>query len=376
MPATHTGIAAQDLRRVEFGILRPDGVQLGLHLWLLGRFLQIVFPARLHGVIGMPLHPQAAQAVLHHVAHDPVRREKLRGGGDLFLADLDVLFEPGEHLVLRLGVVILIQPTDDLNGVLPVVLRDGGDHLLDDAALPEQVVREQQLGVVRDGLKQPRQHAGHVVALGDEQVLKKLFLLIVLLQFEDLLHVQPVQLDVERLGQYLRVERATVIREHAHIGGKIAVDFHEPQGDETVKPGVGHFLHHLLVTVPADVNNQHAPLRQLIRGQHMPMNRQNLFVHGLIFLYAKPRRLLRHALDQLSPRPHGKFLDGVFIHGVVLLSVARLIQLNSITALHHRGQGHFDLCQIGIDVLRPLQCLGRKQHLPVQLFVHLLDWWL
>ena len=81
---------------------------------------------------------------------DPVRGEKLRGRRNVFFGDLYVLLKISKNLILGLGVVILVQPADDLHLIGSVFLRNGGDHLLNHAALAKQVIREQQLGIVVD----------------------------------------------------------------------------------------------------------------------------------------------------------------------------------------------------------------------------------
>ena len=120
----------------------------------------------------MALQPQATKAVLDHVVNDPVRREKLGGRRDILLGDLDVFLQVGKDFVLRLGVVILIQPANDLHLIGPVFLRDGADHLLNHATLAEQVIRQQQFSVVLNSLEQHRQDAVQSIALHDQQVLE------------------------------------------------------------------------------------------------------------------------------------------------------------------------------------------------------------
>ena len=85
----------------------------------------------------MPLQPKATKAVLDHVMDDPVRGEELCSRRDILFADLDVLLQVSKDFILRFGIVILIQPADNLHLVSPVLFRNHGDHLLDDAALAE-----------------------------------------------------------------------------------------------------------------------------------------------------------------------------------------------------------------------------------------------
>ena len=270
--AALAGIDSEDVLRLQRSILLPNLRQLRLYLWFLLGFVQIILPARLQLVVRMALQPQPAQGVLHHIADDPVRREKLRRGGDIFLGDLDVLFQVGEHLILRLRVVILVQPADDLHLIRPVLLGDHGDHLLHDAAFPEKVVREEKLGVVGNPLEHPRQDAGERVALDDDHVLEQGVVIVGVLQIIDLLHVQAVQLHVDGLGQNLRLEAVLVIREHTDAAGQIAVDLHEAQGGEAVEPGIGDLLHDLFIALFPDPRDQGGALLPLLGGKDTAMH--------------------------------------------------------------------------------------------------------
>ena len=83
--------------------------------------------------------PQPAQRVLHQVAHDPVRREQLRGGRDVLGRDLAVVLQRRKDLVLLLGDVELVQPADHLH-VLARLRRQRIAHVLQDRVRREQVV--------------------------------------------------------------------------------------------------------------------------------------------------------------------------------------------------------------------------------------------
>ena len=324
--AAHTGIDAADVLGLELGIALADLRQLRLHLGFLLRLGEVVFPGGLEGVVRVALHPQAAQAVFHHVAHDPVRREQLRGGGNVVLADLDVLLEVGKHLILGLGVVILVQPADDLHLIEPVLLGDEGDHLLDDAALAQQVVREEQLGTIRNLLEHAGQDAAQRVALGDEQILEQRLVVALFLAGIDLLHIQAVQLQVDRLGENLGLKGVLLIGEHAHAGGQVAVDLHKAQGNEAVEPGIGHFLHDLLIAVLARLLNagdEALTLGLLGGGEQAAVHMVGADVAVVLFGDAVLLRLLGHAGNQLAARPDGKLLDGVLVHGESLLTSGR-----------------------------------------------------
>lgn len=83
--AAHAGVDATDVLGLELGIALSDLGQLCLHLGFLLRLREVVFPGSLQGVVRVALHPQAAQAVFHHVAHDPVRGKQLGRCRDVLL---------------------------------------------------------------------------------------------------------------------------------------------------------------------------------------------------------------------------------------------------------------------------------------------------
>jgi hypothetical protein len=87
-----------------------EGIELGLHL---GRLLgggDVVRPLTGQSALRVGHEPQAAHAVLHQVLHDPVGREELGGGGDVFAFD-----HLANHLVFFLADVELVQPADDFD---------------------------------------------------------------------------------------------------------------------------------------------------------------------------------------------------------------------------------------------------------------------
>ena len=91
---------------------------------------------------------------------------------------------------LRLGIVILVQPADDLHLTaaldIEVILRDVVDQMIDHAILVNDGQAEQQLGVVLCFFKQSRQNLVQGIALLQEQDAEHLVQLVVLLQLENL----------------------------------------------------------------------------------------------------------------------------------------------------------------------------------------------
>ena len=159
MTAAHAGVDALYILRRQGGVPLAQLGQLLHHLRLLRGFVQIILPLGFVK-IRVSLAPQTAKAVFDHVPHDPVRRKQLGGGGDVLGANLDVLFQVGEHLLFRLGVVILVQPAHDLHSVLPVGFGDVVYQMADHAVLIREGERQQQRHIVVHLLKQ----AGQAVA--------------------------------------------------------------------------------------------------------------------------------------------------------------------------------------------------------------------
>jgi hypothetical protein len=112
--------------------------------------------------------PQAAEGVFHQVADDPVRGEELGGGGDVLGRDLLVLLQSGEHLVLLLGDVELVEPADHLD-ILAGIRRHRLARQAEDGVAREQILGHQQLGVVVDALEQERHGPVPGVADGHHQ---------------------------------------------------------------------------------------------------------------------------------------------------------------------------------------------------------------
>ena len=102
--------------------------------------------------------PEPAEGVFDEVADDPVRGEELGDGGDV-LGGHGAL--PGHDLVLPLGDVELVEPAEDLDiGPLPVaavLVADLGAEAVDDGVLGEEVVGQEQLGLVVELLEEVRQ---------------------------------------------------------------------------------------------------------------------------------------------------------------------------------------------------------------------------
>ena len=184
---TGTGAWVNDFQliRCQCGVFLTNFCKLCLHFRLLLSFFQIVVPFGIFHVtvsssigrlfflgrkklifgIWVSFQPQTTKAVLYHVANNPVRCKKLGCCRDIFLGDFHILFQSCENIVFFLAVIILIQPADDLDSILPIILWYQLNHLLNDTAFTEQIVRQKKLCVVGNLLEHSRQNFIQSVAL-------------------------------------------------------------------------------------------------------------------------------------------------------------------------------------------------------------------
>ena len=296
-----TGTAARvnalDLLRCDSRIFLANLVKPSLYIRFLFRFVQIVFPLGFQFIIRMSLNPKTTERVFYHVANDPVRGKQLRSGRNVLLGDFHILLESNENLILFLTVVILVQPAYNLNSVFPIVLVDAGNHLLNDAAFTEQVVRQKKLRIVGDLLEHSWQNLVQSIALHDQEVLIQFFCLVCFFVSIDLLHIQTIQVQVNGFGQNLRLEVVIFIRKHTHMGRQVVVHFHETQGRETVEPSVGDLLHNLLISFFFNLFNQSSPLLLFSGRKQMTTHAiiiwiSDLFIGNTIF-----QRPLAHTED-------------------------------------------------------------------------------
>ena len=354
MTAAHAGVDYLQLLRLHLGVLGTDLLQPLLHLRLLRGFVQIILPLRLIKA-GMALVPQAAKAVLHHVAHDPVRGKQLGRRWDVLLADLDVLFQVGKHLVLGLGVVILVHPADDLHLTHGLAFFIGGMdiepaliHLVDQTVNHTVGVAEaehhQQLRIAAVALqifKQPGQNAAQIVALLEEHKTEQIIFLVGILQVEDMLLFRIGKLQITRKGRLDQIGQLLA----CNLAGKyphrdIAVDLHKVDGNQAVEPCKGDLLNkllQLLLGVVLGVKTAHMCNKVLIlvyivlaldslgvavaKVKNQFFLRAGLRLHNAFFSDAVALQLERHIRDQLTACFHRKFFDGCLFHSVPLFVV-------------------------------------------------------
>ena len=362
MTGTHAGVDELDIFRVQGCVLLTNFSQLCLHLWLLLCLFQIVFPVFFQATFRVSFHPQTAKAVLHHVTDDPVWGEQLGYSRDFLFGDLTVLCKGSS---LRLGIVILVQPADNLHLTtalnVEVILRDIMDQMIDYAVLVNNGQAEQQLGVVLCLFKQSRQNLVQGIALFQEQDAEHFVQLIVLLQLENLsLFLRSKgQLCVKRRCDQIWLQLSALGRKHSNMGRQIVVDLHETDRNQAIEPCIGNLLDHILICgfVVGILFLLLDDLYQLVTLPHgLAGNRIrfcNADIEELSAAEALRQRLCNAVLrntdqagiiadicNQLIPRPDRKILYGCLVHFLFLL-------LNKLDKL---------LCQL---IYRKVCCLQR-----------------
>ncbi|CUH64717.1 hypothetical protein TL5118_00987 [Thalassovita autumnalis] len=198
--------------------------------------------------------PEPPQRVLDQVAHDPVRGEELGGGRDVLGRDLLVLLQPREDLILLLGDVELVEPTNDLD-ILTGVLGHNLAQLGKYRRLRQQILRHQEFGVIVKLFEQERHRPVPLVA-GMHQKLSISFALRIrrrratIKQRRDAARRALRQVPRHRLGKDLGA--CLPLSRRNNPDRRVAIRIHEAQRCEAVEPCVGHLLNHLCLAIPRD----------------------------------------------------------------------------------------------------------------------------
>ena len=170
MTAAHAGVDGLDVFDIQRGVLVLNLVKLLAYFLRLFRFGQIILPAhfvgnqlfrcnafgfrfvpshfiqaatvRIDALVFALVYIDSAKAVFNHVADNPVRSEELCCGRDALLGDLHIFLEQRKGVILEFGIVILIQPADDLHLIRPVLFGNICDHVTENAVLFQNVIRQ------------------------------------------------------------------------------------------------------------------------------------------------------------------------------------------------------------------------------------------
>ena len=162
VPTTHTGIQQADvLHRMN---ILGDGVRLTFGRRNIVRHL--IYQAALR----MECHPDAAQRILHHVAHHPVGREELCGSSLLITLQSAFLRLLGLSICLAVSDIELIEPTHHLH-ILTILVRHAATNVCHEALLRQQIIRQKQFRIVADMLKEERHRLAISIAGSHQQLM-------------------------------------------------------------------------------------------------------------------------------------------------------------------------------------------------------------
>ena len=275
MTTAHAGVDDLDVFDIQRGVLVLNLVKLLAYFLRLFRFGQVILPThfvgnqrfcfnafrfrfvpshfiqaatvRIDALVLALVYIDSAEAVFNHIADNPVRGEELRCRRNAFLGDLYILLEQSKGVILEFGVVILVQPADDLHLIRPVRFGNIRDHVTENAVLLQNVVRQQKLGIAAHFLKHTGKRGVQGVALRQKQIAIETFGVIALDILRNFLPVQSRKVKVQDITQNLRFERAGTVGKSANMGGQIVVDLHKAQRNKAVEPSVGNLFHNLCI---------------------------------------------------------------------------------------------------------------------------------
>ena len=225
MTTAHAGVDDLDVFDIQRGVLVLNLVKLLAYFLRLFRFGQIILPAhfvgnqlfrcnafgfrfvpshfiqaatvRIDALVFALVYIDSAKAVFNHVADNPVRSEELCCGRDALLGDLHIFLEQRKGVILEFGIVILIQPADDLHLIRPVLFGNIRDHVTENAVLFQNVVRQQKLGIAAHFLKHTGKRIVQGVALRQKQIAIETFGVVALDILRNFLPVQSRKLKVQ-----------------------------------------------------------------------------------------------------------------------------------------------------------------------------------
>ena len=339
MTAAHAGVDDLDVFDIQRGVLVLNLVKLLAYFLRLFRFGQVILPThfvgnqrfccnafrfrfvpshfiqaatvRIDALVLALVYIDSAKAVFNHIADDPVWGKELCCSRNIVFCDFPALFK---DFSLEFGVVKLVQPADDLDGIPPVIFGDVGNHVTENAVLFQNVVRQQKLGIAAHFLKHTGKRGVQGVALRQKQIAIETFGVVALDILRNFLPVQPRKVKVQDITQNLRFECAGAVRKHANMGGQIVVDLHKAQGDKAVEPSVGNLFHDLLIALFLDLLDEFLPLGLFLRRQQPTIQcvRRSVTEAGLVNSILIGT--LGNLSDQLFPRPDRKLLNCVLVH--------------------------------------------------------------
>src|SRR5699024_8349133 len=115
----------------------------------------------------MSFLPDSSKRIFHHIANNPVWRKYLGLCRNIFSNYLNPFFYFCIYLLLWFRIIKLIQPSNNLNSIFPIVLWYQLNHLLNDTTFTEQIIRQKKLCIISNLLEHSRQNLIQGVTLHD-----------------------------------------------------------------------------------------------------------------------------------------------------------------------------------------------------------------
>ena len=191
--------------------------------------------------------PKSAQGILHQIANNPMRGEKLGHSRNILGRHRRLAGHDGVFFIRD---VKLVEPADDLD-IAAILVSQADTEGVDDGVLGKDILGEEEFGGVADFLKEKRHVGVVVVARGHKQQSVSLGLGIRtgnapgedILERFGIRHFLPESRIkraapglLENLGHDLMGRGG---RDHTGTEGVVAIRIHEAQGGEAVEPCVG-----------------------------------------------------------------------------------------------------------------------------------------
>ena len=165
----------QDMARATCGV--AEGYLLGARnadeVLVLSIRLDVILHALAQRTPRVVEHPQTAERVLDHIAHDPLGSEELRGGRDVRRRCLALGLE---ELVFNVGIVVLIHPAQNGHALAPVLVSEDGIEFAHHTVSHHEALGQQQLHGSAHAFKDARQAIGKLLALSNKQVAPQRFI--------------------------------------------------------------------------------------------------------------------------------------------------------------------------------------------------------
>ena len=208
----------------------------------------------------------------------------------------------------------------------------------------QQVVGQQQFRLVVDLLEEERHRRVQGVALSGQQQPVKLPLLIPgQLQVDDRLFLQPRQVDMLGVFEDFGRRLAFGVAQDPVAVVEVAVQFHEPDGDQPVEPRIGHRLHDRLEASLLDMPFQTFAFFRHMAGKGLTADQCHVALFGdrlnMLLGQAVVCRPVCNGCDEVTACLRSVLFQLVAIHNHGILQMTRKEQQSYLTMRSYSSFG-------------------------------------